>query len=61
MVGAGLNLRTGNPSPARVRDAVRHVLAEPRMKQRAAQIGTQLSALGGRAAAADLIEGISRT
>jgi UDP:flavonoid glycosyltransferase YjiC (YdhE family) len=54
--GAGVNLRTGTPSPRRVRDAVRRVLAEPRMRQRAAEIGTRLTAGGGATAAADLIE-----
>jgi len=34
--GAGLDLRTGRPSPAAVRDAVRKVLAEPGFRKRAA-------------------------
>lgn len=54
--GSGLNLRTGKPSPARIRDAVRRVLAEPRTRRRAAEIGAQLAAGGGAAAAADLVE-----
>ncbi|WP_027344615.1 glycosyltransferase [Hamadaea tsunoensis] len=58
--GAGLNLRTGKPGPRRIRDAVRRVLAEPRIKQRAGEIGARLAQGGGTAAAVDLIEGLTR-
>jgi UDP:flavonoid glycosyltransferase YjiC (YdhE family) len=57
--GAGINLRTGSPSAAKVRRAVLDVLAQPARKLRAREIGEQLTAAGGTGTAAKLIEGLS--
>ncbi|WP_327008307.1 hypothetical protein OHA72_14250 [Dactylosporangium sp. NBC_01737] len=54
--GAGIDLRTGTPRPAQVRAAVTRVLAEPRMRQRAGEVGAALTAAGGVPKAADLVE-----
>jgi MGT family glycosyltransferase len=54
--GAGLDLRTGHPRPARIAAAVRRLLREPDYRQRAAQIGAELRALGGAKRAVELIE-----
>ena len=56
--GAGVDLRTGSPSPARVRAAVERVLDEPSFTARAQQIGSSLTRHGGADAAADLIESL---
>lgn len=40
--GAGINLRTGSPEPAKVRDAVRTVLATPSYREAAARIGAEI-------------------
>lgn len=45
--GAGVDLRTGTPSPARVRAAAERVLGDRAFTDRAAGIGRSLSALGG--------------
>ncbi|WP_123697242.1 glycosyltransferase [Agrococcus jenensis] len=54
--GAGVDLRTGRPKPAQVRDAVRKVRTDPRFKQRALEIAAELERLGGARHAAELIE-----
>jgi UDP:flavonoid glycosyltransferase YjiC (YdhE family) len=54
--GAGLDLRTGSPQPRQVRRAVERALREPRLRQRARELGAALSAADGAHAAADLIE-----
>ncbi|MET7403791.1 glycosyltransferase [Dactylosporangium sp. NPDC005572] len=54
--GAGIDLRTGTPRPARVRAAVTRVLGEPRMRERAAELGAALAAAGGVPRAGDLVE-----
>ncbi|HTJ37265.1 MAG TPA: glycosyltransferase [Dactylosporangium sp.] len=54
--GAGVDLRTGTPRPDRVRAAVTRVLGEPRMRERAAEVGAALTAAGGVPRAADLVE-----
>ena len=59
--GAGVNLNTGRPTPVAVSDAVREVLANPRYRERARQIGNELDQLGGTRAAADLLERLART
>jgi UDP:flavonoid glycosyltransferase YjiC (YdhE family) len=59
--GAGLDLRTGRPSPAKVRAAVERVLAEPSFAERARAIGASLARHGGVATAGDLIERLAET
>nr|WP_246324859.1 glycosyltransferase [Petropleomorpha daqingensis] len=59
--GAGLDLRTGRPSPAKVRAAVERVLAEPSFAERARAVGESLARHGGAATAADLLERLAET
>lgn len=54
--GAGIDLRTGRPAPAKVRAAVEEVLAEPRYRQRARAVGESLARHGGVVGAVDLLE-----
>lgn len=54
--GAGIDLRTGRPSPGKVRAAVDEVLTEPRFRQRARAVGESLARHGGVIGAADLLE-----
>jgi UDP:flavonoid glycosyltransferase YjiC (YdhE family) len=53
--GAGLDLRTGHPGPAKVRAAVHQVLGRPAMRERAAELGVAMAAAGGTEAAAKLV------
>ena len=56
-VGAGIDLRTGNPSPSRVRRAVRRVLDDPTYRQRAEVLQRAIGSLGDPAATvADALE-----
>lgn len=43
--GAGINLRTGNPTPDKVRNAVRTVLSTPSYRERAQSIATEIRRL----------------
>ncbi|MCS5717946.1 glycosyltransferase [Herbiconiux sp. CPCC 205763] len=45
--GVGVNLKTNEPTPARIRDAVREVLAEPRYREASARIGSDIVASPG--------------
>ncbi|ACQ81187.1 glycosyltransferase, MGT family [Beutenbergia cavernae DSM 12333] len=56
--GAGIDLRTGAPSPAQVDHAVGRVLHEPRFAREAARVGAELRGLGGTRRAVDLVEGL---
>lgn len=56
--GAGLNLRTGSPGPARVRRAVQRVLGEPRFRERARELGAALTAAGGTTTAGELVDAL---
>jgi UDP:flavonoid glycosyltransferase YjiC (YdhE family) len=56
--GAGVNLRTGKPGAAKVRDGVREVLGRPEMRSRAKSLGAALIAAGGVSRGADLVEGL---
>ena len=58
--GIGIDLRTGRPKPAQVRAAVTRVLGEPRMRERAGEVGAALTAAGGVPRAADLLEDLFR-
>ena len=44
--GAGVNLRTGSPSPARVRRGVRRVLDRPTYRREAARLQAEIAGLG---------------
>jgi MGT family glycosyltransferase len=54
--GAGVDLRTGHPSPAAVAAAVRTLLKDDGYRRRAQQVGAELARLGGAGRAADLVE-----
>ena len=57
-VGAGIDLRTGRPTPRQVRRAVRAVLSEPRYAAEAARVGRSIARLGDPATTvADAVEG----
>lgn len=56
--GVGLNLRTGRPSPQRVRAAVVEVLTTPSMRQRARELAAAMAAAGGPPMAGTLIEAL---
>ena len=45
--GAGINLRTGRPTPQAIRDAVHDVLANPSYREVSARIGTAIAASPG--------------
>jgi UDP:flavonoid glycosyltransferase YjiC (YdhE family) len=59
--GVGINLGKGRTKPKRVADAVREVLADPKYRERAQQIGSELDQLGGAGAAVDLLERLAAT
>jgi UDP:flavonoid glycosyltransferase YjiC (YdhE family) len=59
--GVGVDLRTGSPSPGRVRAAVQRVLDDPSYADRALAVGRSLARHGGVRAAADLVEELATT
>lgn len=59
--GAGIDLRTRKPTARAVADAVRTVLAESGYRDRAAELGAELAAMGGPGRAADLVEQLAAT
>jgi UDP:flavonoid glycosyltransferase YjiC (YdhE family) len=54
--GAGVDLRTGRPRPSRVAEAVDRVRSDPSFRARARELGAAMTAAGGAARGADLIE-----
>jgi UDP:flavonoid glycosyltransferase YjiC (YdhE family) len=58
--GAGIDLRTGSPKPARIARAVHDVLTEPRFRTRAAELAAAITAAGGAGEAGDLVEDLLR-
>ena len=54
--GAGVNLRTGTPSAAKVAAGVDRVMADASFRDAASRVGDQLRSLGGAPRAAELIE-----
>ncbi|SFT72667.1 UDP:flavonoid glycosyltransferase YjiC, YdhE family [Geodermatophilus amargosae] len=58
--GAGVDLRTGRPSPRQVAEAVAEVLAGLTYRERAAAVAASLARHGGTAAAVDLLERLVR-
>jgi MGT family glycosyltransferase len=56
--GAGINLGTGRPSPAQIRDAVRTVLTKPQYRQRAQELRLAFARHNARDEIAKLIEGL---
>lgn len=57
--GAGINLRTGTPSPRQIRKAVRDVLDNASYTERAADVSAELARHDGPRLAADLIEEVA--
>lgn len=58
--GVGVRLRPGRCTPARLRAAVRSLLADPRYARRARQVAARLAAAPGATRSAELLEGLAR-
>jgi MGT family glycosyltransferase len=56
--GAGVNLRTGTPSAAKVAAGVDRVLTDASFRDAATRVGDQLRSLGGSTRAAELLESL---
>ncbi len=54
--GAGIDLRTGRPKPARVRSAVQRILREPAVRARCAELSRIMAEHDGPTAGTNLIE-----
>jgi UDP:flavonoid glycosyltransferase YjiC (YdhE family) len=54
--GAGVNLRTGTPSSAKVAEGFHRVMADRSFRDAAVRVGDQLRSLGGAPRAAELLE-----
>jgi MGT family glycosyltransferase len=59
--GLGINLRTQQPTPQQLKQAVTQVLDTPAYRQRAAQIQAEIQQYQPRAIAADLLERLAQT
>ena len=59
--GAGINLRTGRPSPSQLRRAVRAALSDPRYREAARRIQGDYAAHSAPAEAASLLERLAST
>ncbi|WP_382309899.1 glycosyltransferase [Herbiconiux sp. UC225_62] len=59
--GVGVNLKTNEPSPERIRAAVREVLAEPRYREASARIGSDILASPGLAGLDAVLAGLTPT
>ena len=56
--GAGVNLKTGTPTAAKVAAGFERVASEPSFRDAAARVGAQLRSRGGAARAAELLESL---
>ncbi|GIE96200.1 glycosyltransferase [Paractinoplanes rishiriensis] len=56
--GAGINLRTGQPQPDCVAQAVERIRAEPAFRVRATELGAAMTAAGGVTRAGELVESL---
>ena len=54
--GVGINLKTGTPSEAQIRNAVRTILGDPRYKHNTQRLQAEIKRYNGPQCAADLIE-----
>lgn len=54
--GAGIGMRTQSPSPGRLRNAVRRVLADPSYACRALRLQAEMAGYDGPSLAADVVE-----
>jgi UDP:flavonoid glycosyltransferase YjiC (YdhE family) len=57
--GAGINLKTGRPSPAKVRGAVRRALNEPSFRGRARALQGKMASYDAVKAVADILEQVA--
>jgi UDP:flavonoid glycosyltransferase YjiC (YdhE family) len=57
--GAGINLGTGRPSAAQIREAVRAVLTKPQYRQRAQALSTAFARHNARDEIAELVEDLA--
>jgi UDP:flavonoid glycosyltransferase YjiC (YdhE family) len=57
--GAGINLKTGRPSPAKVRGAVRRALNEPSFRGRARALQGEMASYDAVKAVADILEQVA--
>ncbi|MFC8047049.1 glycosyltransferase [Nocardia sp. NPDC057353] len=58
--GAGIDLRTGRPRPAKLRRAVRRILAAPRYRTAAARLAAEIRAARGVDELADVVAALGR-
>ena len=58
--GAGVDMRTGTPTPAQIARAYERVTTDAAMTDAATRVGRQLRSLGGAAGAARLLEAFAR-
>ncbi len=59
--GAGINLRTGRPSPKKIRAAVARLGAEPQFKARVTELAAEMSGYDAAARGAELVEHLIAT
>ena len=59
--GVGINLRTQSPRPDQLRDAVRCVLGEPNVRERARSVQREINELGREEAAVAELEWLAAT
>ncbi|HET9493850.1 MAG TPA: nucleotide disphospho-sugar-binding domain-containing protein [Chloroflexia bacterium] len=59
--GVGINLRTQRPTPERIRQAVKEVLADPKYRRKAEQIKADFAGRSAPHEAADLLERLAET
>ena len=57
-VGAGIDLKTDNPTAKQVKDGVLRILGDEKYRTEAAKVGEELSHLGGGEAACDALESL---
>ncbi|KAF7546693.1 hypothetical protein G7Z17_g8241 [Cylindrodendrum hubeiense] len=58
--GAGIDLKTDNPSTNQIRNAAEKILADDGYKESAARLGDELNKLGGQGRASELLEQLVR-
>jgi UDP:flavonoid glycosyltransferase YjiC (YdhE family) len=60
-VGAGMDLKTDNPTAKQVKDAALQILCDEKYRIEAAKVGEELSLLGGGEAACDALENLYKS
>ncbi|KPM40292.1 hypothetical protein AK830_g6294 [Neonectria ditissima] len=59
--GAGIDLKTDNPSTDQIRTAAARIMADGGYQQRAARLGDELNELGGQRRASELLEQLAKS